>query len=210
MKIEITSVTARDGGGLIAIGAKISEGENLERRELVLLASQYSELSVRTGEIGTEEFEEILSAAELCSAVRKGMAILGYGAYSKKELALKLRNKGVAMQTASGAADLLAEMGYVDEQEDAARFAERSVRKYHGKRRIASELFSKGYPNEAVEYALGSIEEIDFSERCAEYIEKKYRNIPDTPEGRKKLFSALARMGYTSSEIKEAFRVLTE
>ncbi len=190
----------------MCVSVRISNGENSEMRELLLLPSQLSELGLSLREISEETFDEISAAAELCAAFRRGLNALGYGAYSKKELVMKLCHKGVTREMATGAADLLEEMGYVNEAEDAARLAERSLRKFWGIRRISSELYAKGYSSDAVDAALSTLEKVDFAALCEEYIRKKYRSLPDSPEGRKKLFSALVRMGYTSSEIKEAFR----
>lgn len=206
MNIEITSVSSRDGGALVCVAVRISNGENSEMIEFLLLPSQLAELGLSAREISEETFDEINAAAELCSAFRKGLSALGYGAYSKKELVMKLCHKGVTREMANGAADLLEQMGYVNEAEDAARLAERSVKKFWGARRISSELYAKGYSPDAVAWALASLESVDFAALCEDYIRKKYKSIPDSPEGRKKLFSALMRMGYTSSEIKEAFR----
>jgi hypothetical protein len=125
MKIEITSVSARDGGALICLAVLLSEGEKVDKRELLLLSSQYTELGVSRGEIDEATFDEISEASELCLAVRRGMSILGYGASSKKELAKKLMLRGVAREMANGAAEMLERMGYVNKNEDAARLAER-------------------------------------------------------------------------------------
>lgn len=210
MKIEITSVSARDGGALICLAVALTDGENVDRREFLLLSSQYTELGVAKGVIDQTAFDEISEASELCLAVRRGMNILGYGAVSKKVLTKKLILRGVARESASGAAEMLERMGYINESEDAARFAERGLRKYWGLRRISSELISKGYEHSALRSAIESLEGVDFSALCEEYIHKKYRALPDTPEGRKKLYAALLRMGYTSSEIREAFRAFEE
>ena len=144
----------------------MTSGENVDRREFLLLSSQYAELGVEKGGIDEDTFDAISEASELCLAVRRGMDILGYGAVSKKELVRKLTLRGVARDVASGAADMLASMGYVDENKDAARFAERGIRKYWGVRRIASELMSKGYGREAVAFAIESLEGVDFSALC--------------------------------------------
>ena len=210
MKIEITSVSARDGGALICLAVALSDGENVDRREFLLLSSQYAEIGVSKGEIDEAAFDTISEASELCLAVRRGMNILGYGASSKRELSKKLALRGVTRDMASGAAEMLERMGYVNEREDAARFAERAVRKYWGTRRIYSELVSKGYEQGAVEFAIDTLESVDFSALCKDYIDKKCGALPETPDGRKKLFAALMRMGYTSSEIREAFRAFAD
>lgn len=205
MKIEITSVSARDGGALICLAVALSEADKVDRREFLLLSSQYAELGVKKGAIDEDEFDAVYRASELCAAVRRGMNILGYGACSKRELERKLASKGVEKSLAMGASEMLESMGYVNECEDAARFAERALLKYWGARRITAELYSRGYSADAVSYAMDTLADFDFSELCAEYIDKKYKSLPETPEGRKKLFASLLRMGYSTSEIKEAF-----
>ena len=206
MKIDITSVSARDGGALICLAVALTSGEKVDRREFLLLSSQYSALGVSKGEIDRITFDAISEASELCLAVRRGMNMLGYGASSKRELEKKLIQRGVAREMANDAAEMLETMGCINECEDAARFAERAMRKYWGVRRISSELISRGYERDAVAFAIESLEGVDFAALCKEYIDKKYRALPDLPEGRKRLFAALLRMGYTSSEIREAFR----
>jgi SOS response regulatory protein OraA/RecX len=208
MKIEITSASARDCGAYVSVRAKLSDGSNFEIRELLLLASQYAELGVTIGEIDCEVFDALVSRSELCAAYLRGVAVLGYGAHSKKELARKLCQKGVTREMANGAAEMLERAGYINESDDAARLAERATKKYWGRRRISSELYARGYDADAVSSALETLEDVDFSRLCEEYIRKKYKEIPDDQNSRKKLFSALLRMGYTSSEIKEAFRAI--
>ena len=210
MTINIASITAKNGGAELCVRVRISNGENSETRELFLLARQYAELRPQKGEISEDFFEELVSASNVCSAVKRGMYILGYGACSGKNMILKLRSKGFNRETATAAAEHLCELGYINESEDAAREAEKALKKGWGRRRIAAMLCEKGFCGEAVENAMESIGDYDFSSACAAVVRKKFGSVPEDSEGRKKIFAALLRYGYSSAEIKNAFSMLEE
>lgn len=210
MTINITSITAKNGGAELCVRVRISNGESSETRELFLLARQYAELRPQKGEISEEFFDELAAASEVCSAVKRGMYILGYGACSGKNMVNKLRSKGFDKETAIAAAEHLCELGYINENEDAAREAERALKKGWGRRRIAAMLCEKGYRSEAVENAMDSLRGYDFSSACTAVVRKKFGSVPKDNEQRKKLFAALMRYGYSATEIKNAFSLLEE
>lgn len=204
MNVTITSISALNGGSEVALTVRIEEGEHFETRRLVLLARQYAELRPEKGDIDCDKFEVLQSAAEICSAVKRGMYILGYGACSAKQMLIKLRSKGFSRESATSAAEYLCELGYIKEIDDAQREAQKSLKKHWGKRRIAAALIEKGYTREAVAEALDSLDEVDFAELCAELISQRYRGVPGDVDERRKLVASLLRYGYSSSEIKEA------
>ena len=141
---------------------------------------------------------------------KKAIFLLGYGACSKKRLCDKLRAKGFEKSIAAEAADEIEAMGLLDAEEDAAREAEKCFRKHLGRRRIASDLFSKGYCEESVKKALLSLDEAgcDYAESCSDYIKRKYPLPPSSQNELKKIYASLLRRGFTSEEIKKAFRAL--
>ena len=208
MRIEIRSISALNAGAEISLAVMLSDGENSEKRSLVLLARQFAALRPEKGEISEEHFDTLSEAAEICAALKRGMNILGYGSCSKKNMRIKLRSKGFAADVADSAAEYLEELGYINEKNDAAREAERCVAKYWGRRRIAAALYEKGYSESAVRGAVESLDGVDFEERCVTLIKKKFRYLPEEMNERKKLFAALVRYGYTSSEIKNAIHTL--
>ena len=208
MTLKITSITAINGGAEVCIGVGIEEGENSEKRQLLLLSRQYAELRVQKGEISPELFDRLLEASEICAAVKRGMNILGYGACSEKNMTLKLRSKGFSRESAESAAGYLCELGYINERDDALREAEKCIKKHWGLKRIAAALYEKGYSSDAISLALEELEGYDFSDSCAELIRKKFRALPDDRETQKKIFANLLRYGYTSSEIKKAFELV--
>lgn len=208
IKIAVTSLVSLNGGADLSLTVRISNGENFETRKLILSTRRYAELSIEKGEISEEQLEILEYEAELYSAVRRGMLILGYGASSRKNLALKLRSKGFSGDIAREAAEYLERLGYVNEEQDAFREAERATKKYWGKRRIAASLFEKGYSSDAVEHAVAALEDVDFVGLCASLVRKRFGELPEDQPSRKKIFSALIRYGYSPSEIKEAFLAL--
>lgn len=210
MNITITSISALSGGAEVSLAVRIQDGERYKERTLVLLARQYAELRPAKGDIDCERFELLLAEAEICSAVKRGMYILGYGACSEKNMALKLRTKGFSKNAAARAAEYLVQLGYINEAEDALREAERCLKKGWGKRRIASALYEKGYSHEASEEALSEFDNIDFSKICAELILKKFKGLPEDISERRRLMASLLRYGYTSGEIKNAFTKLSK
>lgn len=205
MRIEITSVTARDGGAHVCVTAKITQGENSETRDLILTCSQFAEIGIEKGVIDCDKFDEILDAAHVCLALKLSFKILGYGTCSERELFLKLTHKGIEPQYALGALRIIMEKEYINEKEDAERIAQTEVRRFHGKKRIIYALRRRGYRDDAVRYALDSISDTDYRELCVEYIKSKYDEIPSNTYQRNKLYACLIRMGHTSSDIMDAF-----
>lgn len=205
MTIEITSISAVNSGAEIVIEVRISEGDNFEKRKLILLARQYAELRISKGEIERERFDELVEAGEVCAAVKRGMNILGYGACSEKNMTFKLRSKGVDKEISSQAARYLSELGYINERDDAAREAERCLKKYWGIKRIAAFLYEKGYSESAVRFAIEELDVYDLTESCIALIERKFGGLPDDKDAQKKLFASLVRYGHSSSDIRKAF-----
>lgn len=206
LRITLKSFTAQSQGAEIAVTAVIDNGTNSESMRLVLLARSFSELRPQKGDISEEEFERLITAAKLCSAVKRGMNILSYGANSKKNLALKLRNKGFEREISELAADYLFDMGYINEHSDAQREAEICLKKLWGRKRIFSVLKAKGFSDEAIAFAMESLGETDFSVLCSAALKKKYRQPISSPEEAQKAFAAMQRLGFSSSEIRFAIK----
>ena len=208
MRISVTSAVAVNSGAEINVTFLIQseDGENSQRQSLLISSKQYLVLGISKGECSAELFDEAERSAEIWSAVKKGMSVLGYGACSKKALRAKLTGKGFSKDVAAEAVDELEAMGLLNEKGDAHREAQRSACKLWGKKRIVAGLYEKGYSPEAVRFALLALEdeETDFVLNCRSLIRKKYGTLPNDPVERKKAISSLLRYGYSLSEIKEA------
>ena len=177
----------------------------------MIFTEQYLELGIRKGQIIDEEtFDKIEELSKKCRAIRKGSDLLSYSASSKVRLAHRLRSKGIDKESAENAAEHLEKMGLIDEEADVERQVASCLKKLWGKKRIYRELCAKGYNSDIVSENISLIDEETFVQNCATLIRKKYRVIPNEPNEMKKIVAALARYGYTFSEIKEAFRRIQE
>jgi len=213
VKIAVTALVAFNDGNEICISVEISNGENSEEKKLCVLAEQYSLLRIKKGEISSFQFDEIEHASDICSAYKKGLYLLGYGACSEKNLIYKLKTRGFENDISSEAVAMLSENGYINEADDAQREAERCVAKLWGKKRIISHLYSKGFGDTAVKKAYSFLSEIDFTENCRKLILRDHKKQLATAQAddkeKQKLFASLSRMGYSFSEIKEASAGIT-
>ncbi len=211
MLVSITSVRAR-GDGEVAVTFKLSDGDNSSFDTFLISVSTVRELKLAVGDSSREMYDEISYRDKIYSACKKSAYILGYGACSQKKLIQKLRTKGVEQEIAEEAAEEMCRRGYLDDLASAEREAERAVAKKWGARRIYAALYQKGYGEEAIKSAIYALEDagVDFAANCAELIRSRYGELPTSPDERRKLYAALSRYGYSSSEINSAMEMLKE
>ncbi len=196
---------------LIGITVNISFGdapEKNDKRYMIITEKCYRALELKKGRMTHAQFEEAENDANICDAYRRGIRMLEYGAKSKGVVAYRLREKGFSIRVADMAAERLEDEGYINETEDAIRIAELCVRRLWGSKKIMAHLFCIGYRGEALDAAEDMLKTLDFSEVCAKYIEKKYKVFPKDKKEAEKVTGALMRYGYTSSEIKNARKIL--
>ena len=207
INVKITSVCPRNSGEEFAVTFRITgdEGQS-DCKCLTISSDQYLALSPRVGQSDADKFDLFLHEAEVYSALKKGIFLLNYGTCSKKRLCEKLCAKGFERSVAAEAVKIIETKGLMDPYSDAIREAEKCFAKLLGKRRIASELFSKGYDDESVRNALCILEDngADFEKSCLTCIEKKFKAPPTTAAELKKIYSFLLSRGFSSCEIKSA------
>ncbi|MBO6302172.1 MAG: regulatory protein RecX [Ruminiclostridium sp.] len=152
---------------------------------------------------------------ELETAKRRAMYLLGGRDYGRNELIEKLKNN-YSEENAVKAADMMCELGYVDD----GRYAEKLARKYivghkYGKSRAALMMRQKLLDPEVIEKALEKYTNDDITAEITELLRKKYAGklFIEGDEGRKelrKVIAALARRGYRYTDIKAALELLSE
>ena len=181
-------------------------GDATERDCLTLLVGQYSKLGIRQGEIGEDEFSELLGAGELYSALCRGIGFLSYGDKSARMLKYKLERKGFSRDVATRAVGYLSENGYILEEDGALRRAELCAAKHWGPARIRQELRAQGYGEDAIDAAMESLEDYDFDASCREIVKKKCKcGYPaDDVCEQKKLIASVMRYGYSYEQVKRA------
>lgn len=160
---------------------------------------------------GDEIDEEKLTAFEEAAGSRRAfnsaLNSLDYRDHSEKEIRAKLMRKHGA-EYVDEAVEKLIELDLINDRRYAENYArELFEHKKFGKIRIKSELIAKGIASDIASETVNSLfedEEPDNIQRIVDIIEKKYYNRMNDEVGRKKVFSALQRMGYTFSDIREA------
>ena len=207
MTIEILSLVAR-AEGEIAVTFEMRNGEHSQRETFLVSTRLVADLRLRTGECDTACYDAVSRGSEVGAAVKKGLYLLGYGSCSERILVRKLVSKGFSQQIAHEAVSEIERRGYLNEDADALREAQRCVAKRWGQRRIAAALMSKGFAQESIQRALYTLEDqgVDYVELCAERIQSKGDRIPREPDDRRKMIASLQRNGFSMSEIQEAFR----
>ena len=158
-------------------------------------------------EINEEELTAFEEAAGSRRAFNSALNSLDYRDHSEKEIRAKLLRKHDA-DYVDEAVEKLIELDLVNDERYAENYArELFERKKFGKMRIKSELRAKGISADIANAAVEELfeeEEPDNVQRIVDIIGKRYYNKMNDEVGRKKVFSALQRMGYSFSDIREA------
>ena len=204
MKIEIVSHLSVSDGKEIELVIETGEVYKMNTYRYTLARETYQRLGCPEGEITLEDMKLLSYEEEKYRATKKAFDILAFGRNSARTLALKLRHRNFSPRVCDEVAEMLKQKGYIREDEDVVREAEACVDKYWGMRRILMHLHEKGYDNSAIGTAREYLAEVDFPALCAKLIRDKYRLLPRDEAERQKIFAALVRYGYSTTEIRKA------
>lgn len=154
-------------------------------------------------ELSEEEAEKLLACIRCSSFQEKALLQLGRKQLSRRELERKLEEWGASQIESSSICDRLEELNILNDEHYARQVVRHYAAKGYGVRKLRDELYRRGVSRdlweEAMEEAENSASAIDA------FLEKKLRGSRDQKE-LKKASDALARRGYTWSEINEALR----
>ena len=203
--IFITAINTKDNG-ILRISVSVRGAAGSEEHRFLLLPRFADELSLSLGEIDGELLSSIEHFADVTRAVSSARASLDYAEGSLRALERKLIMKGFSKDTSREAVTVLADEGYINESEIAQSRARVFVRKHWGRMRIFAKLREEGFSDDCLDGMRKYLSEIDFEELCAEYIEKRYGEIPDDRRELEKMYVALSRYGYSGSEIRSAIK----
>lgn len=164
-------------------------------------------------EISDQLYDRLAEAAERSGVRAKALDYIAARPMSRKELVDKLtahRPKGrdgrerpplATPELAGEVADWLEELGYLNDGEYAKAVARHYSAKGYGDRKLKDEFFRRGIPRQYWEEALGEAQEPE--DGIDAFLQKRFRGqIPDQRE-LKRASDALARRGYSWSEIRE-------
>ncbi len=161
-----------------------------------LLASRYSVGS----EISDEQLKELVDSSKEKRAKEKALWLLSTRDHSKRELETKIRRTSDG-DSAKKAVERMEELGLVDDEKFARRYADELINIKHLSERGAKyKLLEKGIDRDLAEKILEELSP-DPREHIGILIEKKYLRYLFDEKGRRKTVSALERMGYSWSDI---------
>ncbi len=162
----------------------------------IILISKFSVGS----EINDDELKELVDKSNEKRAKDKALWLISYRDHSKKELCDKLI-KTADRESAEKAAQRMEELGLIDDEKFARRYANQLINVKHMSERAAQfKLVEKGIDKDL---ACEILEEMDINprEHISMLIEKKYLNCLGDEKGRKRAVNALQRMGYFWGDI---------
>ena len=209
MTLRILSLAER-GPDEVSVTFALQSGEHIQKESFLLSAVQVADLRLSVGDCDRMCYNNVEFAAKLYTAQKRALQILSYGSCSEKMLCRKLMMKGIDREYAEDAVAWLCERGLLDSSSGAAREVEKGIAKLWGRKRIAASLYEKGYSDQTVRQAMELLSQIDEAELCARRIQKQTGGIPTDPMERKKLLASLERYGFSSSQIREAFRKISD
>ena len=174
--------------------------------ELVAVMRQYDaqiNLIVPGARIDREELLELARRSMLKKAENRAAWLLSARDYSKKKLISRVAEM-TGKEAAEEVAERLREQGYIDDERNAQRWAERMLfEKLYSARRTILELMQKGIDRQTAEQAVELLEP-DENEQLDRLIEKKYAHKLEDEADIRRTFSSLERMGYGIGAIRRA------
>lgn len=162
------------------------------------------------GVFSDEEWEDILHAALVFSAERAAMSYLGRAEHCRSGLFRKISAKGIEKDAINLALDFLESEGILDDGRFASAWlSTRYVDHAEGRRKLSAELAARGVKRQAAEEALSDFfSRYNESDICLRAYKKYLRTHTSTDET--KIVSHLSRLGFSSSQIRQAMKAFSE
>lgn len=159
-------------------------------------------------EIDDDDLHEIITLSNERRAKEKALWLISYRDHSKKELVDKIK-RTCDEDSAQKAVDRMEELGLVNDENFAKRYAEQLLfSKHKSKRAAVFELTKKGIEKELAQEILDEIP-VDTHEHIKAIIDKKYKNINDEKIKRRAV-AALQRLGYRWDDIRSVLEEYEE
>lgn len=160
-------------------------------------------------EISDEKLHELVKNSDTKRAKDKAMWLISYRDYSKRELIEKVA-KDSSTEAAQKAVERLLELGLVDDERYARRYAHDLIFiKRLSPVGAVRKLTEKGIDRDLAREVVDEID-VDTNDNITAIISKKYaKNLYDE-KGRRRCVNGLLRLGYSYSDIKHALSQFTD
>lgn len=188
---------------------KIHISINGEYRLTVDADFWFSSGYVSGDEIDEEQYKILADRIAKRRCFNRALNILSRRDHCEKELFNKLRRTD-GDEAAAHAVERVKSLGYINDERYAQNLAEElGSRKGYGLRAIRSELIKRGVDRETADNTINSIT-LDESDNIRVLLEGKFSRKLTTEKGRKQVFAALMRLGYSYSDIRSALSEYNE
>ena len=155
-------------------------------------------------ELGEEETEQLLESLRRSQLKEKTIALLARKPMSRRELERKLGEWEAGDEETALICVRMEELGFLNDREYAARVVRHYSAKGYGARKLRDELYRRGVPRELWDEALEQAR--DSGDTIDAFIEKKLAGREPDCKELKKISDALARRGYSWSDINDGLR----
>lgn len=201
MEFSISKVYETRAGVSVTL---TSPGE--EEINLLFKPSFWLEENLGVGDtVDEERLEALEKTAEVCKAVARAESMLSQSDYSRQRLITRLLHYHLEKSACEAAADYMIENGYINEEEQTKRITKfYCQRKHWGKKRIAAELMGRGYDRRVIFKALDTVSDEEYYASLQKLIEEKYSVPTDDRKERDHRIAAIARLGFSVSDIIRA------
>ena len=160
----------------------------------------YADFGIPKGmDLSDQDLTELRKNSEYRKALNKAFTYLGIRDHSEHELYTKLQ-KTYDDETAAQAVARVGELGYLDDGGFARRYAEELLGKGKSLGEIRRKLADKRIARDIIDEVLDGIQ-TDERPLISELISGKYAGKLSSENGRQKVYAALLRRGFRSSDI---------
>lgn len=177
---------------------KLDEGTILRVTEQEIL-----DFSLHVGqELSFQEAEALENASKSSGLKTKAYNAISRKSMSRRDLEKKLAQWEGSPEEIAQICDRFEELNLINDENYAKLLAGHYQRKGYGPRRIQQEFYQHGVPREYWEDALAELEEEDHEKAIDHFFQQKCKGQAPDPKQLKKVSDALARRGFSWSEIR--------
>ena len=155
-------------------------------------------------ELTDREAEALLDSVRRSGLKGKALDLLTRKPQSRKELERKLKEWGAGEAESAALCDRMEELGYLNDASYAAQVVRYYSAKGFGEKKLRDELYRRGIPREMWDDALEQAQ--DPAEAIDAFVAKKLAGKDLDRKQLQKVSAALARRGYSWSDINDALR----
>lgn len=188
-----------------SLSAVFIDGEYAMKLDTETLAFE----RVKVGsEIDDDRLLELIKKSDARRAREKALWLISYRDHSEGELRQKL-SKDYGEEAVNAAIEKLMDMGYINDESFAKRYAESLTSKHLSQRQIQQKLRLKGLDRDLTAQ---TVEDLNLDEKVEirTLINKKYLNKLSDEDNLRRTVAALQRRGFAYSDIRSVISELRE